>query len=428
MKDAIKKVISFKSLLFFAKLNFLISQSVYEKSFDYKSKLIFQDSGKMWKDLSSFSKLKNDFIKNKFQKKNIYVGFSNQKEIASDLSISSNENIYAMISLDKKNEIGSGVGYLNNWFNFYIGRGNENWGAGNEIELALSYKSEFYDYMMIASDYGHIRVKYIHGFLEKIDGNNNRYINARAFEYSNKKSLLLGLSEIIIYSGNNRSFDLGYLNPISTHLEVELNNRSNSLGDGFANAVWQLHFDYLLNKYSRLSFNYLIDEFVLDKNIEIGKDHGRAYSLKYVHSLVSSDDVAFNIFTSRVFVGRPTFRHRLGSNNFVNKGKPLGWEYGSNGIQTSLGLNFMKHEKLIISLKFTSLQKGDQTILDNPYYEYIDYTEGEFNFKKEKLITIENQVLLFNNMELYCNLKLRGKSKRDFQVDQLLGFRILIEN
>ena len=229
MKDAIKKVISFKSLLFFAKLNFLISQSVYEKSFDYKSKLIFQDSGKMWKDLSSFSKLKNDFIKNKFQKKNIYVGFSNQKEIASDLSISSNENIYAMISLDKKNEIGSGVGYLNNWFNFYIGRGNENWGAGNEIELALSYKSEFYDYMMIASDYGHIRVRYIHGFLEKIDGNNNRYINARAFEYSNKKSLLLGLSEIIIYSGNNRSFDLGYLNPISTHLEVELNNRSNSL-------------------------------------------------------------------------------------------------------------------------------------------------------------------------------------------------------
>ena len=128
-----------------------------------------------------------------------------------------------------------------------------------------------------------------------------------------------------------------------------------------------------------------------------------------------------------MFVGRPTFRHRLGSNNFVNKDKPLGWEYGSNGIQTSLGLNFMKHEKLIISLIFTSLQKGDQTILDNPYYEYTDYIEGAFNIKKEKLITIENQLLLFNNVELYYDLKFRGKSKRDFQVDQLLGFRILIK-
>ena len=81
MKDAIKKVVSFKSLLFFAKLNFLISQSVYEKSFDYKSKLIFQDSGKMWKDLSSFSKLKNDFIKNKFQKKIFTLGFLTKKKL-----------------------------------------------------------------------------------------------------------------------------------------------------------------------------------------------------------------------------------------------------------------------------------------------------------------------------------------------------------
>ena len=40
-----------------------------------------------------------------------------------------------MISLDKKMKLDLGVGYLNNWFNFYIGRGNENWGVGNEIEL-----------------------------------------------------------------------------------------------------------------------------------------------------------------------------------------------------------------------------------------------------------------------------------------------------
>ena len=36
---------------------------------------------------------------------------------------------------------------------------------------------------------------------------------------------MIGLSETVVYSGENRSFDLGYLNPISSHLEIELNNR-----------------------------------------------------------------------------------------------------------------------------------------------------------------------------------------------------------
>ena len=62
--------------------------------------------------------------------------------------------------------------------------------------------------------------------------NINRYITARGFEWTNKKSLIIGFSETVIYSGENRSFDIGYLNPISSHLEIELNNRLNIIGDG----------------------------------------------------------------------------------------------------------------------------------------------------------------------------------------------------
>ena len=46
--------------------------------------------------------------------------------------------------------------------------------------------------------------------------------------------------------------DLGYLNPIASHLEVELNNRLNVSGSGSANAVWQIHGDVKLFKYSKL--------------------------------------------------------------------------------------------------------------------------------------------------------------------------------
>ena len=60
------------------------------------------------------------------------------------------------------------------------------------------------------------------------------------------------------------------MNPISTHLEVELNERLNITGGENANAIWQLSFDYLFKKRLRISINYLFDEFVIDEE-EKGK-------------------------------------------------------------------------------------------------------------------------------------------------------------
>tara|TARA_A100001015_G_scaffold268156_1_gene318799 strand:- start:1285 stop:1794 length:510 start_codon:yes stop_codon:yes gene_type:complete len=166
----------------------------------------------------------------------------------------------------------SGFGYQNKWAKIQIANGIEDWGAGEQISLALNHKSESYDYLTIASNYGNIRVKYIHGFLEQYELN-NRYINARGIEWTNKKNFLLGLSESIIYSGKNRSIDLAYLNPIGSHLEIELNERLNVVGGNNANAVWQIHSDFYFKNKLRFSGNYLFDEFVLDQNIEQGKEH-----------------------------------------------------------------------------------------------------------------------------------------------------------
>ena len=91
-------------------------------------------------------------------------------------------------------------------------------------------KKVIYDYFLLGSDYGKIRVKYIYGFFETVKEYINRYITARGFEWTNKKSLVIGFSETVIYSGENRSFDIGYMNPISSHLEIELNNRLNIIG------------------------------------------------------------------------------------------------------------------------------------------------------------------------------------------------------
>ena len=71
-----------------------------------------------------------------------------------------------------------------------------------------------------------------------------------------KKNILLGLSEVVVYSGKNRTLDFSYLNPISTHLEIELNDKQNSLGTDNGNGIWQLSIDYLF--LSRFKFHSII--------------------------------------------------------------------------------------------------------------------------------------------------------------------------
>ena len=56
-----------------------------------------------------------------------------------------------------------------------------------DIQISLDQNSAPYDYLMLGSNYGKIKVKYIHGFLESNTENINRYIT-KGIEYTNKKN------------------------------------------------------------------------------------------------------------------------------------------------------------------------------------------------------------------------------------------------
>ena len=272
----------------------------------------------------------------------------------------------------------SGIGYENSWVIMQIGRGNENWGAGNDIQLALSENSQPYDYFLLASNYGKVRVRYIHGFLENVLTNINRYISARGFEWTNKKSFLIGFSEIIVYSGENRAIDVGYLNPMSSHLEIELNDRLNIVGNDKSNAVWQMHLDYLIKKL-RFSMNILFDEFVIDPDIQIDKEHGRAYSIRLAYTpFFSKKSPFFTLYSSLVYVGTPTFRHGNGTNNFVQIGRPLGWYRGSDGQEICIGMNYFNNKNLTVNISTGISESGEETITKRVFDSYSDYLRGPF--------------------------------------------------
>ena len=273
----------------------------------------------------------------------------------------------------------SGISYQNEWMILQFGRGRQSWGAGNDIQLALSENSPAYDYGMLDLDFGNLRARYFHGYLETDSLSYNRYITGRGFEWKNKKYLVLGLSEIVIYSGFNRPIDFSYFNPMSTHLEIELNDRQGAEGTGSGNGVWQFSGDLLIFDDVRISMNYLFDEFTLDsEQTKNNKANARAYSLKVLHTPIYTKNAILSFYLSIISIGTHTFRHQLGYNNFVQRNRPIGWPQGSDSREVKIGLNSFYKNRLFTNIELGQREIGEGNLDKSPYEGYTDYLRGPF--------------------------------------------------
>lgn len=373
-----------KSIFLIAIAECCFSQPLSLNVFDYNLQKFRNNLGQDWQSLSNISSLRYCYRVNGLINR-IHVKKKNNIGAVSFINNFYYNGYFSFFNIDFSSISGnyvnikdSGIGFRNKWFMFQIGKGNESWGAGNDIELVLNKNSMPYDYFMFGSNYGRIRVNYIHGFLERTKEGFNRYINARGLEWTNNKSFIIGLSETIIYSGLNRPFDIAYLNPISSHLEIELNNRLNIYGQSNSNAVWQLHIDLLILKRLRFSLNYLLDEFVIDPDIETKKENGSAFSTELLFSILHRSNHILSLYFSKFYVGTPTFRHSVGTNNFVQNSKPMGWSFGSDGFEDSVGFNYMFKENIIFKISYNDVKYGEESILNRPYDIYNDYEEDLF--------------------------------------------------
>ena len=362
--------------------------------------------------------------------KNFYSYFTNQIFLGLKDNIPKNSSLIrnqSKFSTDRKNKYLSGFGFKNYWFQMQFGRGFENWGSGNNIQLALSSSSDPYEYLSLYSNYGKIRVKYIHGFLEAKSNSTNRYLTGRAFEWTNKESIILSLSEIVVYSGKNRQLDIGYLNPLSSHLEVELNNRLNINGDSYANAVWQFSYDQIIKDKIRFSLNYLFDEFVIDKvQIINGKEHGKAYSYQISYLKSFSKNTKLNTQIQSIHIGTPTFRHGRGENNFVQAANPLGWSEGSDTEENMIGFIYSRLERFSFSLFIGKIKYGEETILDRPYEGYKDYLKDDFPsgiIGSYKYIQSDIDISTTYNSSIYLSNTIYKKNQSELKNSSYFGIK-----
>ena len=418
--------------------NFLVSQEIPNEFIEFHKRKILMDSGETWSQNTIFGPVRKINKENKSDSLIInsrfgtrifsgarsiygYGHFTFKKYFHGYLysRIVSNPSLFPRYSglpmdisrmgFSSGETDQSGICYENDWLIFQFGRGRQGWGAGHDIQLALSENSNSYDFGMLDLDFGKMKVRYFHGYLETDSLFINRYITGRGIEWNNNRNLLLGLSEIVIYSGKNRILDFSYLNPISTHLEVELNNKQNDLGTDNGNGVWQFSMDYLILNNLKISYNFLYDEFVLDK---VQKDKnkksagGNSLKLIYTPKFYNSDNFT-NLYFSYIKVGTNTFRHEDGNNNFVHRNKPLGWYYGSDSREFKVGMNsFIEKYNLYIDLSCGKSDLGDNSITERPYSGYTSYFSDLFpsgNVEKISFLDLKTQWWYKPYISLICN-------------------------
>jgi hypothetical protein len=436
-------------------------QEIPNDYFDRKIKYFQHSIGKNWESNSTLGPLRyqdldNFIINDSLIKNKIIFGL---KSVNNDILISADSNLrfkkyfYLFYKLNSTNNAESftsfsgnprkkrrfnylnsievdysGIGFENHFALLQFGRGRQSWGAGSKSLLILNALSPVYEYGLLGFKLGNIKMKYFHGFLESInrsEGNFNRYIYGKGLEWSNGKNLLISFSEVGVYQGLDRPMDLSFLNPLSNHIEIELNSRQNKQGNN-QNAIWQLSLDKYAYQKIRLSFNFLIDELTLDnEGNEIGESHLLALSGSMNYLIKNSEEFYYLINSSLNLIGTHTYRHQYGLNNFVSKGNVLGSEFGSDISTFELGLKMIKNDNsFIFDINYKNNLSGSNNILLNPYGPNEDTFRESFpSGRAEKTESFNLKFEIWSNETFGFSTKLiRQRKNNNYENSILIEF------
>lgn len=271
------------------------------------------------------------------------------------------------------------IGFKNEWVNIEYGRTREIWGPMTENNLILSGQSPSYDRFMMQVSRKRLAYRYFFAFLEAYPAEPNilRYAVGRCFEYTNYKNLILGVSETTIFAGPNRPLDMAYLNPIGFGLEIDLDDRSN-VSINYDNAVWGIYLDWLARSNLRISASFAVDEYQLDeKDREAGAADGLGYFGRISWTPYYTP-LGLTLFIQGVRLDTHFGQHSYGFANLVSRGVFLGHPIGNDTDEVSLGVRCISPFKTITELEFGRSRRGENSILQNPYDPYSEFTKISF--------------------------------------------------
>ena len=272
------------------------------------------------------------------------------------------------------------IGYQNSWAQVEYGRNREIIGPMVEENLILSGNAPSWDRLMIQVNHRNFAYRWFYGFLEALPDAENiqRYIVGRALEYRNRKNLVLGLGEVSILAGPKRPLDLTFLNPLALHLEMEQNKRTNSINN-HQNAIWFLHFDWLILQSLRFSGSAIIDEIKFERQeIQEGETDNLGW-LGRVAWTPETDNIGVTFFSSYARINTYTMQHIYPYCNFVTRNQLIGHPLGNDADQINGGVRITtSYLPVLLEFEYGRIRWGDNSLKYNPYQPFEKFGKGSF--------------------------------------------------
>lgn len=239
-----------------------------------------------------------------------------------------------------------------------LGRHSVFWSPARFGALGISDNSPSFNMIMLSTEltsekWGSFYLYTLSSVLDKMWNNQNRrylanrYLSAHRLDWLFRERVEIGITEIILYGGDIRLPEPGYLNPIIPYYGIQYNSRYND------NSLFLADFSIRPVNNLRIYGELLIDDFRYVLYSNDPNDVGLTLGLSL------ATDFDFSAEYTRV--NRWTYTHLVTENQFLHYGSVIGHQIGPDGDILTVESSKFLNENTRLALRYQLKRKGEAT-------------------------------------------------------------------
>lgn len=361
----------FKDFLIKKKDTIIINISLDELLYDNKTKRLFNLESETWN--------KNFFINVHAQ---VYKGDHRQHEIGAE---------YQRHGVSAKFK-SSFIKYYGNSFGLVLGRSPIRWGANRNESIILAGNNSGIDNIYFRIDYKNYGIDFFQGNLNSgFDEQNKkiqRRISGHKFLLALNEKLHFNFGELIIFTGENKGYDLTYINPFIPYFLSALNGeQKDGDGDNYNSMIF-MYFKYKPKPNLQFFYEFLIDDFQLDNT---GVGHKLGHNIGFI-SKYNILNIPFILSLSASKLDSNVYLHNGDFTDWNNKYYSLGHSYGPHKSSVKLIFKTQFIDKLNLYFDFTYFEKDDR------FYQRYDLVQND-------VLEYQNSTLYFSQLHFFKKFK-----------------------
>lgn len=254
--------------------------------------------------------------------------------------------------------------YRQDWLSIKVGRDWLQSGPGRDAQLLFSANSRPFDMYHLKFGKSVLQFSFWGMQLDRqriIEDRSyiaNRYLNGHSLRLNLRNRIYIGISEVALYGGENRSWEMGFVNPLSFYYLYNLNQE---VGGTNANVLYTIDWDLYIFPQMNIYGEFLIDDYQVDNEApgdlepaELGLLLGFQWANPAGFS-GSKLHLAYTQVRNRTYnVAAPPF------GKYLHRNEEIGHYLGNNFWQLALDLDYWLKPELQLTgfTRFTKQGEG----------------------------------------------------------------------